>query len=456
MTDSVYAAYKRCLETYYADPEFRRQMDFSPEDAVNGLGFKELLNAALARDAIGWTAFRRGGASLKDNPYLSLANKREEAVAGYVLGEHTQGAYQTDALFRYEARVRTRCQTENAAVRAHKYIYYYPFAFELSDGCSVQCPFCGFSAERHKGDFAYTPENARLFRDVVQIARAYAGRILGACPLYFATEPLDNPDYERFLSDYAGITGGVPQTTTAILERDPGRVRALMNRIGSEALNERAALRASVRTLSQFRRIAETFSPEELEGVEILANNPESVNRYSDSGRAKADSRADGKRYRYSICCVAGMKVNFVKKTVEFIEPEIPDADFPLGYRVLGKAEFEDAISFKRVMTALGDRFFRPCLPWDAPIYLNRNIRLLSEDNRFVFLGDGTAYQWGRNPFTERLISGFQSGETFSGMTSSMSVDGESKQKLYRAADGLFARGYIRDYDFHTERRYIP
>ena len=70
-----------------------------------------------------------------------------------------------------------------------------PIAFELSDGCSVGCWFCGISAEKFKGHFELTPENLREWKAIVNEAYSLLGSSMESSFLYWATDPLDNPAY---------------------------------------------------------------------------------------------------------------------------------------------------------------------------------------------------------------------------------------------------------------------
>ena len=50
-------------------------------------------------------------------------------------------------------------------------------SFELSAGCSIGCWFCGVSAERFRGNFAYDRENARLWRGILEESLGLFGTV---------------------------------------------------------------------------------------------------------------------------------------------------------------------------------------------------------------------------------------------------------------------------------------
>lgn len=42
-----------------------------------------------------------------------------------------------------------------------------PLMFELSEGCSVGCPFCGVAAMKLRGVFRYTEEHVALWQETL-------------------------------------------------------------------------------------------------------------------------------------------------------------------------------------------------------------------------------------------------------------------------------------------------
>ena len=438
------ARFKRCMEFYCADPAFRTAMDGDPDRAVASLGFHDF-PGRIVYDAIRQIVFRdAAGGSAAGNPFVRAVGERQKRIADYYDRFQTPSGYVSQELYSYETVTRERCRTESSLIRQNEYVYYYPFALELSRGCSVQCPFCGFAAGKHEGDFRRTGENAALFRMIIEAAYGRIGPVLGCCPMYFATEPFDNPDYEMFMRDFLDITGNLPQTTTAVAELDPGRLRSWMAFLSERGLSERAALRISVRTLGQFHRIMDVFSPEELEDVELLINNPQSVHRLSASGRVLNGGMNSRQKARYSICCIAGVRVNLVDRAVQFIEPELPDQAHPYGYSVLDERPFSDAVGFARILDDFGRLYVRGRMPTDQPLCFNANIAVSEEPDTWLFLGDGCGYRIARNILTTAAVNGIRSGMGFSGAVSRFVLMREDMDRLYGAFNELFVRGYIR------------
>jgi radical SAM family RiPP maturation amino acid epimerase len=146
-----------------------------------------------------------------------------------------------------------------------------PVAIELTDGCSVGCWFCGVAAGTLAGVWRYTGVNAALWRDVVKALRATIGDAARWGFLYWATDPLDNPDYEQFALDFCRITGTFPQTTTANGHHDPPRIRRLLEMSEGRGCQGN---RFSVLSERQLRQIFDEYSADELAGVEILPQMP--------------------------------------------------------------------------------------------------------------------------------------------------------------------------------------
>lgn len=238
-------------------------------------------------------------------------------------------------------------------LRSYDGIVHAPVAIELSDGCSIGCWFCGVSAKRKTGDFRYTPDNATLWREVLSVLKTTIGPAAAHGFLYWATEPLDNPDYEHFATDFADLLGKFPQTTTSIAHRDVERTRRLL------ALSKEKGCtinRFSVLSLAQFNRIMEAFTATELLHCEIVPQNPESLQTQSQTGRARGNSRlpaSDAEESAGTIACISGFLINMVRRSVRLITPCPASARWPEGYWILEEANFETASELASVLESM-------------------------------------------------------------------------------------------------------
>ena len=463
--DLQFAQFKRVLDYYSADPSFRKKMHEDAVHTLSELGFDSL----DANDCLkGIEAFLRGrGFSSWGNPYLDRYIEWEKEVLESTERNFGTDRFRNPEISRYLTVSMNRCRTESMLLRMHSNARLFPIAIELGVGCRCRCPFCAFEAGEWKENFEYTPENAALWRDILRVLLRDLGPVAKEGTAYFATEPFDNPDYEKFLSDYEEIFGGIPQTTTALADCNPERTRRFIEWVGKERLMSEERIRFSVRTLNQFKRIISEFSPEELEFIELIANNPESVNMYSDSGRAAKkpaerfalnseqesgmktcdggnDTKMRKVTAKYSVCCISGLLVNMVNKTMMFIEPELPCEEFPKGYRILEERAFSDADDFSVNMNELYAKYAIASLPKDDPVCINRYVRVRFTDHFVELTGPGVGYRIKRNVYTEEGIRMLEKGAGFREIVRKTGLPDEWEQAFYESMNELYFRGFIR------------
>jgi radical SAM family RiPP maturation amino acid epimerase len=183
----------------------------------------------------------------------------------------------------WRRREMTRCLSQFGDL-VHDRLIYSPLCIEISDGCSVGCKFCAFSAKPLKSNFKYTKENTAEWRELLKALREIIGPAARWGTCYFATEPLDNPDYEKFCMDFHSVMGMFPQTTTAVPIRNIERTRKLLE---IARANGCRVDRFSILTLDTLAKVHEAFSPEELTNVELIVQNPESILNKSIAGRLR-------------------------------------------------------------------------------------------------------------------------------------------------------------------------
>lgn len=445
MKISEWAQFKRLTEYYSADPDFRREFCEDAAKVIAELGFT--LEPESAKEAVllkyRWNLDPQ---CVRANPYYSEFTRRNQKISEIVQQKSAPERFADAKMRAWNQLVTRRLRMENRDLRLHPNIKYYPISFELGDGCRVQCPFCGVAASKWKGNFLYTEENCKLWREVLVAAKEMTGEIASMGMCYFATEPLDNPDYEKFLQDYVEIMGDCPQTTTSVADKYPDRIRALIAQIGSEHMAQ-AAVRFSVRTLPQFYRIMEEYEPEELKDIEILMNNPESDCCYSASGRIREhmeDFPKEKLNLRYSISCIAGFKVNMVKKTVTFMEPEIPEEEFPNGIREYETRTFRDAKEFRCVLKELSDKWIFAELPSDKVMCWNLYITIRQEENGVVFEGDHIRCKLGGNQYFYDSIALIERGISFEELCRELKIGDFIAEGLKCKLNILYQKGYLR------------
>lgn len=248
----------------------------------------------------------------------------------------------------------------------HQRIPHIPVCFELSKGCSVGCWFCGISAPKLDDLFLYSQANAQLWQNVLELLRDLFGGAVGSGFCYWATDPLDNPDYEKFMSDFHAILGVFPQTTTAQSTRDPQRVRSLLNL----SLKKGCKInRFSVLSLKMLDQIHAEFSAEELAFVELVLQHPGSrvlirppfmteVPPKVNAGRTferhqKQQLTHESDAYNGSIACVSGFLFNLVDRTVKLISPCNANEKWPMGYIIFDQGSFSTIDELKILLETM-------------------------------------------------------------------------------------------------------
>lgn len=254
-------------------------------------------------------------------------------------------------------RSRHLSRTRSDQIAAEDLSHFPLLSFELTQGCSVQCWFCALDPEKLKSHFAYTPENRRLWREVLRHSWDLFGEGCQSSICYHGTDPVDNPDFFRFQDDVIEIYGILPQVTTAQALKNVEWTRTLL-RYQSQHLSHH---RFSVLTLGILRRIHQTFTPEELLDVALVMQHKESLGQKVAVGRAvtkpdrlkaEADYRANAEvaapaDLQTTCECTCGYLVNMVTGRIQLITPATPSATAPLGYATHAESTFRTGDEFR-------------------------------------------------------------------------------------------------------------
>lgn len=443
MEDRRYALFKRTLEYYEADAAFRDAMTEDPGGSVGYLGLprtdgKEICAAILA--ILGGRAAEEAG-----NPYVAAWRARISPQVSFATAAVDAARFGNTDIAEYVNITLSRARMESGHIARNPQIRFVPAAFELSDGCKVQCPFCGLAAKGWNEDFPYEEKRA-LWQGILRGTSGLLGEVADQAPLYFATEPFDHMRYEDFIRDVEALGGYIPQTTTAVPERDIRRTKAFMAFLGNERLRTQARLRFSIRTLAQFRKIMDAFSPEELTGVELIINNPESVHLISETGRVRGAVYGKRMRAAYSISCLCGVLVRLCDGTMTFMEPEKPDEQSPLGIRIRGEWQFTDETSFAAGLRELYRMYAIPVPTEEQPLTLNRHVRVIREETRILLAGGGSGYYLERNPYTDRmteLLEAEESGISIRELANRLCLGITEKDALMERIVVLYRKGYL-------------
>jgi len=235
-------------------------------------------------------------------------------------------------------------------------IIHAPVCFELCLGCTVGCWFCAVSAPKMDGILSYTSQNQSWWKSILKAVKSVIGEggKHGFC--YWATDPFDNPDYEKFCLDFFDEFGKFPTTTTALALKNPKRTKQLLD---LSAQHKCQVNRFSVLTLKNLEKLYNHFTPEELLYVEIIPQNKQSSIPKSIAGRArdrhlkKSISGDNPFRIPKTSSCVSGFLLNMVEKSVKLISPCNASDKHPLGYKIHASGVFTNADDLQQSMNTM-------------------------------------------------------------------------------------------------------
>jgi radical SAM family RiPP maturation amino acid epimerase len=288
-----------------------------------------------------------------------------------------------------------------------------PFTVELSKGCSVGCWFCGVAAQRLEEVFPYSPENVVLWRGVLEVLKDIIGSGASEGFCYWATDPMDNPDYEKFLTDYHSILGSLPQTTTTSSIRDPQRTK---NFLKLSQAKDGWIERFSILTLEQLNKVHKEFSAEELMFVELVLQNDEATNTKAFAGRAREKRfrkrlETSGQKIDSSestvvgntIACVSGFLLNMVDRSVKLISPCEASEERPLGYIIYDEANFNSASELRDVLNQMIDKNMSLTINLQDRISFRADLKSEKIDQDLCLSSPAAKYYLGDSPYLQEI-----------------------------------------------------
>jgi radical SAM family RiPP maturation amino acid epimerase len=405
---------KRFLERWTMDPKYQEAFASDAQAALTALGVEltpadvlPLIDPGLATEA---TRLVRSGRAAE----VPKAVLRYRVFVQEKIDHRTQlrtSVVPADPRLKaWRDRMINRCVGELGRERAEQ-IVHAPAAIELSKGCTVGCWFCGVAAPKFEFTWPYTPENAALWRECLRVLGDVYGPSVKHGFLYWATDPLDNPDYEHFLADFHDVLGECPQTTTAQGQKDIERTRALLKLASSM---DSKVDRFSVIALNSLNRIHEGFTPEELLRVECVPQNKEAAQagKYlkSNAGRARkfAHKRAGElvtEQQSSTIACVSGFLFNMVDKSVKLISPCNASERWPLGYWVIASGTFGSAAELSDLLRSMIDEHIRDGLSVLDRVRLRRDVTMVVEPDKLQVISPGLGLAFDGQPMAGELAA---------------------------------------------------
>lgn len=377
------------LELLQLDPDFRELFLEKPEDALAKAGLALSKEEALQFFQLNPNSEYQENIQFSQCvcEYYAYFGERRQRVKD--MREKTSVVLHP-ALERFRQCQINRCWHQMGVSNAGR--VHVPLVFELSDGCSIGCPFCGVASEGLKSVFRATPDNKKLFGEILDVCEEIMGKASGEGTLYYASEPLDNPDYEIFADVFFSHFDKYPQITTAAAMRHPDRVKRILKK--NMSLKNPSVHRFSVLTIECLRNILEYFSPEELLYVELLGKYPEAqASPILNAGRAFGNRKSEDE-YTDSICCISGFVVNMARRSLRLITACPTDRKHPCGEIIYEEINFSDAEDFKEKLISQINKYMPISMPMNVPFGIYRYLEIRQEDAAILIKGrDGYSFQ---------------------------------------------------------------
>lgn len=326
---------------------------------------------------------------------------------------------------------------------------HYPCAFELSKGCSVGCWFCSLAASSLESVFLYQGENIRLWRELLQLLKDKLGKAVLDSFCYCATDPLDNPDYEKFALDFYEILGSFPQTTTAQAGKYPERVRALIKLAEEKGGN----VRFSVLSRKMLNQIHEQFTAEELANTELILQLEGSLTgTKSNAGRARERSQknsnfSDKVSDDSTPSCISGFLFNMVTKTIQLMSPCLPNERWVHGHRIHGEATFTDIEDLANIVEEMIAKHMPLEVKPDEVIRFRQDLHYQTLANGFQLSTKFKKYKFNKSSYLKYLGEIIdQENKTAQEIANLLArLYGIPTNKTFSHLNRLFAQGFLDD-----------
>lgn len=326
---------------------------------------------------------------------------------------------------------------------------HYPCAFELSKGCSVGCWFCSLSASSLENVFLYNEANIKLWRELLQLLKDKLGKAVLDSFCYCATDPLDNPDYEKFALDFYKILGTFPQTTTAQAWKYPQRVRSLIKLAEEKGGN----VRFSILSRKMLNQIHEQFTAEELANTELILQLEGSLTgTKSNAGRAreriqKKPSLENKVSDDSTPSCVSGFVFNMVTKNIQLMSPCLPNERWIHGHRIHGEATFSDIDDVANILESMIAKHMPLEVSPDDLIRFRQDLHYQSVANGFQLSTKFKKYKFNKSShlmYLGEIIH--QENKTAREIANLLTrLYGVSSGQTFRDLNRLFEQGFLDD-----------
>ncbi len=369
---------KRFHDLWRGDADFRQRFLEQPEAALQQWSMP---GEASALHAFCVEQNKQGNlqlAGLDEQPGQQAyrAHNKEKRVwlknlYAYEFGDHAFSSWRLRQISRFRTQVPDDWADRNPHI---------PFVVELTNGCSLSCPFCAGAAKSLDPSIPAFTATQSFFEGLISRLQQKVGLQQAPGVLYFFTEPLDHPEYEQYLAAAADIWGMVPQTTTAAWFRDEGRTRRLMKLTEGRGMPYN---RFSVNSKKRFQQCLKTYSPQDLLHTQLVLNYPEAAGAplYASGRGRQMDNTIQG-----SVACVSGFLVNLPLRRIQLVSPTLELERWPKGYRILEEASIANLKDVELFLQHCHETRFNSVLHGRSPLLLRSDLQLQQDNNRWFLM----------------------------------------------------------------------
>jgi radical SAM family RiPP maturation amino acid epimerase len=451
---SMIAHAKRFGERYTADPVFRELVAIDSRKAAE----KYKLNIDPEDLRPLWDPEenkRVTEQNLPLSPLLKLVIERDNLMAEWIQ-RHRSGKSLDNPKFRAWWNRQVARNDSEVGARLNSTTLHAPMCFELSAGCTVGCWFCAISAEKFAGAFAYTTDNKALWRETLEVVRDIIGPATEAGFCYWATDPLDNPDYEKLIRDYQAIIGALPSTNTAKAHKDLPRIRSILEMWRD--YDGFPANQLSILTVNILDRVHEEFTPEELLWTGLNLLNKQSLVTKATAGRARekikklaedseGHNEINGKLAPSTIACVSGFLFNMVEKTVKLITPCKASDRWPKGYKILEEGTYINGADLKILMEGMIENNMPLSIANDEIVKFRDDLEYRPLQQGFALATEHQTRRFNSPGFGKEIGELIRQGShTVDEILEVISQPGIDRKEVRKAIESLFDGGLLEEH----------
>jgi hypothetical protein len=328
---------KRFIEAWTGDGNFEKRL-LENEEAVlkkhNLTISKEVLRQLYDRENI--QGFCNCNANMKDEdkPCRLLQKYKDKNAHKFVAEE-----LDDRRLFSHWVKRQHNRNILQFSDREH--LSYNYLSIELSKGCTNQCWFCSLCAPKYNGYYRYDREE---WNSILKVLKQSLGdHIIRNNICYWASDPFDNPDYEKFLFDYNEIAGCNIHTRTASSTKDIKRTRAFIHKFQN--------VHFSVLNKRDLMILHQNFSTEELQDIKLYLQFNEICSEKMCAGRAR-DVKKEKRVGEFS-WTLLGFLLNMVERKIALAMPAAIHDGRPCGGIILDERSFTSADDLQVIIKAM-------------------------------------------------------------------------------------------------------